>query len=458
VTKREPNERFAAVLKESGLTHKAFARQVQAAIDAHNDIGSVDHTAVTRWVGGTVPRPSTARHMTTVLSRRLGRTITLEDIGLTAPSSYPSELGLAYDGKAGEAVAASTQLLDGDLANTRSLALSVPNSAAWAEASLGWLIRPDVDPLPALSGTRRVGHADVEAIRQSAGLFAQMDDRFGGDHGRRAVAQFLRTDTLPLLNGTYTDAVGRELFRAAAETMQLLAWMTYDAGAHGLAQRYFIRALRLAHAGGDVLYAASTLDAMSHQATFLGRFREAANLARAARQGSRGMSTPTLTAHFHAMEARALAGTGDVKGAESALAKATSTFERRKAADDPAFIQYVDDGEMAAEIAHCYRDLDNGRRAVNAATQALTGSPRSDFFVTMVRADGLLLAGNAEHACDVARSALDVGEQLRSARCVRYVRDFRARLDSLAAGSASASDLGEYAAENSLWQAAGRVA
>jgi tetratricopeptide (TPR) repeat protein len=458
VAKREPNERFAAVLKESGFTHKAFARHVQAEIDAHDDPGSVDHTSVTRWLGGTIPKPTTASHMTTVLSKRLGRTTTLEDIGLTAATSYPAELGLAYDDTAGEAVAVSLQLLDGDLIDARSLALAVPNSAAWAEASLGWLVRPDVDSLPALRGDRRVGLADVEVIRQSAGLFAQMDDRFGGDHGRRAVAQLLRTDVFPLLNGTYTETVGRQLFGAAAETMHLLAWMSYDAGAHGLAQRYFIRALRLAHAGGDVLYAASTLDAMSHQATFLGRFREAANLARAARQGSRGVSTPTLIAHFLAMEARALAGAGDVKGAEVALAQATSTFERRNVTDDPAFIQYVDDGEMAAEIAHCYRDLGNGRRAADAASQALTGSPRSDFFVTMVRADGLLLAGDAEQACDIVRSALGVGEQMRSARCVQYMRDFRARLDSLAPGSVVAAELGDYAAENLLWRAAGRVA
>jgi hypothetical protein len=43
---------------------------------------------------------------------------------------------------------------------------------------------------------------------------------------------------------------------------------------------------------------------MSHQATFLGRFTEAANLARAALAGTGGIATPTLTAHFRAMEAR----------------------------------------------------------------------------------------------------------------------------------------------------------
>ena len=42
---------------------------------------------------------------------------------------------------------------------------------------------------------------------------------------------------------------------------------------------------------------------MSHQATYTGRFAEAANLARAARTGTAGIATATLTAHFHTMEA-----------------------------------------------------------------------------------------------------------------------------------------------------------
>ena len=61
-----------------------------------------------------------------------------------------------------------------------------------------------------------------------------------------------------------------------------------------LAQRYFIQALGLAQAAGDRLLGASILDAMSHQATYTGRFGEAASLARAARAGTTGIATATL--------------------------------------------------------------------------------------------------------------------------------------------------------------------
>ena len=65
--------------------------------------------------------------------------------------------------------------------------------------------------------------------------------------------------------------------------------MAYDSTpASALAQGYFVQALALAQAGGDRLLGAGILDAMSHQATFAGRYTEAATLARAARKGRAG--------------------------------------------------------------------------------------------------------------------------------------------------------------------------
>jgi hypothetical protein len=82
---------------------------------------------------------------------------------------------------------------------------------------------------------------------------------------------------------------------------------------------------------------------------------------------------------------------------------------------------------------------------------ALTGSPRADFFVTMVHADALLQAKNLDKACAVARAALDAGTQLKSARCAQYVRRFREALDEKAHGARAAVELAEYAAGHPLW-------
>ena len=140
---------------------------------------------------------------------------------------------------------------------------------------------------------------DVERFRATVGLFAQLDDRFGGGHARQALIQYLSTDGERLLRGRYPEAVGSALFSAVAEATLLAAWMSYDATPRSPhAQRYFIQALGLAQAADDRLLGAGILDAMSHQATYIGRFGEAADLARAARTGSSGIATATLDGPF----------------------------------------------------------------------------------------------------------------------------------------------------------------
>ncbi|HUZ55613.1 MAG TPA: hypothetical protein VMU94_24170 [Streptosporangiaceae bacterium] len=84
----------------------------------------------------------------------------------------------------------------------------------------------------------------------TAQMFMTMDFQFGGGHARAALAQYYVNDVCPLLEGRFTEEVGRRLFSAAAEVAQLLGWTAYDIGRHGLAQRYLIQALRLAPGGG----------------------------------------------------------------------------------------------------------------------------------------------------------------------------------------------------------------
>jgi hypothetical protein len=208
--------------------------------------------------------------------------------------------------------------------------------AAWNDASLRWLIDRGRPQDSQIARGVRIGMADVDRFRTTVELFKQLDDRFGGGHARQSLVHYLSTDAERMLHGRYNDAVGRALFSATAEATLLAAWMSYDsAPSSSLAQRYYIQALALAQAGDDRLLAASVLDAMSHQATYTRRFGEAANLARAAMEGTRGIATPTLVAHFHAMEARALARLGDAKGCDRSLAEAVREFERRKPENDP---------------------------------------------------------------------------------------------------------------------------
>ncbi len=155
------------------------------------------------------------------------------------------------------------------------------------------------------------------------------------------------------------------------------------------------------------------------------------------------------------MEARALARTGDARSCELALSEAVRAFERRNPDMDPAWIRYFDDAELAAEFGHCLRDLGRAVPATQYAVQSMGSScgTRSDFFATMVLADAHLRAGDTEEACNVALDALRLGEQLKSARCAGYLREFQA--DMRQVGSTGAvRDFTEQARASALWQQA----
>jgi hypothetical protein len=233
----------------------------------------------------------------------------------------------------------------------------------------------------------------------------------------------------------------------------LAAWTSYDCGLHGLAQHYFVQALRLAQSADDRRLACSIMSAMSHQANYLGHLPEAVNLARAAREGLRDQATPALTAQFLAMEVRALARSGDTRGCHGALAAAERTFRTPEPGNDPEFISYFNEAELADEAAHCFRDLGDARLGAHYAALVTPSNgeyARSDFFAAMVLADSLADQDDPEQACHIALNALHIGEPLTSARCVAYVREFRQRLTRFGDNPA-VRDFTEQAAGHTLW-------
>lgn len=382
------------------------------------------------------------------------------DAGPPAAPVPQVDAGLTYPDTATDAARNASLLWRADLTDPTALQHGRADPHAWNDASLRWLVDPGRVPDDHAAHGVRIGTPDVERFRATVDIFAQLDDRFGGGHAREALIQYLSTDAERMLNGRYSDTVGRVLFAAVAEATLLAAWMSYDsAPASALAQGYFVQALALAQAAGDRLLGASILDAMSHQATFTGRFTEAANLARSALTGTRGIATPTLTAHFHLMEARALARLRDTKACDRALSEGVREFERSNPGSDPPWFQYLNESEMFAEFGHCMRDLGRTSDATRYADSSLQQSDdaqfvRSDFFVSIVLADSHLAARNFEQACSVALHALGAGEQIRSARCVRYLREFMQHLP--ASGNTALADFREQAAISRLWRIASR--
>ncbi|MFJ8107116.1 sporulation protein [Streptomyces sp. NPDC096132] len=425
---REPNAHLIAAMAEAQVSNKGLAKRMQDAAARRGISLGTTHIAVQRWRDGSGIKPETAAIMADVLSAKLGRRVSPGDLGFFDHTRTSTPEPTGYPGTLPETLS----VLDG-LAQERADATTTDRlivaDADLSSAVLSWMIaRPDgiEADRPA---QQRVGMRDVRAIRDAAATFMQLDFKYGGGHGHRALRHYFRYEVLPLLSVSYSDKVGRALFGAAAEVSQLLAWTAYDTGNHRLAHRYLTSTLRLSQVIDDRMFGARILGNLSHQANYLGNHTQAIQLARAAVEGAKGRATPRAMANYSAMEARALSNAGDRIAATRAMNEAARHFEQADTAEDPAWLSYFDEAELMGELCHCFRDLKMRREAVDQAQRAVDSTDpkyaRTLGFCRMVLAQSQLLNGELEAAVTTASLAVEGGDSLQSSRFQRYVTDFQ---------------------------------
>ncbi|WP_235031742.1 regulator [Actinacidiphila yanglinensis] len=284
------------------------------------------------------------------------------------------------------------------------------------------------------SGPGRVGAGDIAAVRAVGDLFRSLDHAYGGGHARQALVRYLEHEAEPLLRGSYGEALGRRLFASVADLTRLAGWTSYDIGAHGLAQRYFVQALRLAQAAGDRVYGSYVLVTMSRQAVYLGHGREAVQLARVAQQGVGTAAPSVVHALLHAAEARGHGLMGEARACAGALARAERALSAARGGDEvPGWARFFDEAQLADELAHCHRDLHQYRAAAQYAERSLqlraAGYVRSRLFCRTVLACARLGLGEVEAACGHGVEVFRGASEMRSVRAGEYARDFRGRLE-----------------------------
>ncbi len=281
---------------------------------------------------------------------------------------------------------------------------------------------------------QRVSTGDIAALRSVGELFRTLDDAYGGGHARQALVRYLEHEAEPMLRGTYGEATGRRLFAAAADLTRLAGWTSYDIAAHGLAQRYFVQALRLSQAAGDRPYGSYVLATMSRQAVHLGHGREAVQLARVAQQGVGSTAPAVVQALLHSVEARGHGVLGEVRACTASLVRAERAMEAARPGDElPHWARFFDEAQLADEFAHCHRDLQQHRASAQHAERSLQlrapGYARSRLFCRVVLASARLGLGELDQACALAAESAQQATEMRSARALEYVRDFEKRLE-----------------------------
>ncbi|MFD3607572.1 regulator [Streptomyces atroolivaceus] len=516
---RIPNRRLAALIAEAGFSHAGLARRVDQLGLEHGLDLRYDKTSVTRWLRGQQPRGTTPALIAEVFTRRLGRRLSAQDLGLDACA--PVYAGLEFAATPAEAVDIVSGLWRKDSGSHAELRKIAFTPAGLVVPSRDWLIGradervgrgapPDravgTTGLPAprtpagphapraphglhqangagtlqapgapgvthgagLPGVRaggirgpgssrppapaapppgvprqrqtdrgtgqRVGSGDVAALRSVCELFRTLDNAYGGGHARQALVRYLEHEAEPMLRGSYGEVLGRRLFSAAADLTRLAGWTSYDIAAHGLAQRYFVQALRLAQAAGDRAYGAFVLITMSRQAVYLGHGREAVQLARVAHQGIGSSAPPVVMALLHAVEARGHGVLGETRACVAALVRAERALGASRPGDDvPHWARYFDEAQLADEFAHCHRDLQQYRVAAQHAERSLQlrapAYARSRLFCRVVLACSRLGLGELDQACLLGAEAAQQAVEMRSVRATEYVREFEHRLE-----------------------------
>ncbi|MGW2818409.1 transcriptional regulator [Streptomyces sp. NPDC001415] len=432
---RQPNERLQALIQEAGCSNAGLARRVNM-VGAERGLDlRYDKTSVARWLRGQQPRGRAPGIIAEALGRKLGRTVTIDEIGMANGKNLASGVGLQFSPTVLGAIEQVCELWRSDVGRRDFLSGSTVAASALVEPSRDWLIT-GADAQVARSAGQRVGAADVEAVKAMTDALVQLDHRFGAGHVRPVVVHYLNSVVSGLLAGSYRESVGRQLFASVARLTELAGYMAVDTGQPGLAQRYYIQALRLAQAADDRGYGGYVLAAsMSHLAAQLGNPREIAQLARAAQEGARGRVTPRAEAMFYAAEARGHALLGDARTCQAVAGRALTALDAAdpESGDDPSWIAHFDQAYLADELAHCHRDLGQPEAAARRAEESLAGHPESR---ARRRAIGLILLATAqvqkrevEEACATGTRAVELLSTLRSNRGADYLEDFQVRLE-----------------------------
>ncbi|MFJ8738023.1 transcriptional regulator [Embleya sp. NPDC127516] len=378
---------------------------------------------------GLAPRPWERSSRTPVLT---GVIVAGPTHGPTTDPPEESETGLTYKRSVTATLADVATLGSSDMHRRSFLTNATFAVAALAAPSRDWLMA-NLDELDD-DRPRRVGPEQIKTIREAFGHFQEMDViGGGGDAARRLVAQYLTEQVMPLVGQPQAPAMQHALYEVASEQTYLAGWMAFDAGRHGLAERYLIQSLRLAQASGNKMLGAHVLAGLSDQATQLGYPEEGLNLARAGRHGLRGVTAPAALTDLYVLEARAHAVLGDVMSAVRAIDSAERTYDTVNHENEPEWARFIDDAYVTGEIAGSLRDMNDSVNAERFARESIAAAQlqkrnRRASLSQAVLAASHIQRNELEAATGAAHRALDLSADIPSSRVTAAMDGLQGRM------------------------------
>ncbi|MFI1585571.1 hypothetical protein [Embleya sp. NPDC020630] len=433
-TGRAPNALLRALVAESGCPYEAIARAVNT-IGA--EAGHALHYArpsVAQWLAGTRPRDPVPELLAEALTRRLGKPVTVSDIGM-APLSAGVGIGLALDPAAALAELGSTM-------RRRTLITTGAYSLAAAWGLPDWREIAERGTLTASAAGPRIGIGDVAAVRAMTRVFTQVDEMHGSGAVRDTALAYLTNEVAVDLKADAADGVRRDLHRAASTLAYLVGWYFWDSEQHPAAQKLYILALRLAASADDGPAYATVLRGMSVQARGLHHHNAAVHLAEQAVTAAGGINAqPLHRAFVTAAMATATGGARDRRAALRNLAATERALEHADQTSGPSGGFHTASLEHTAALTHRgMGDLKAAAAAMARSNRARPSHERSHRAVSSgILAETLLDLGRLEEACEAWNVLVDDQADLRCGRADTAIALMRARLRPHARVPAAAS-------------------
>ncbi|NEA18930.1 sporulation protein [Streptomyces halstedii] len=432
--KRPPNADLARLIETCGASHKSLALRVNQLAKHAGTETDYSHTSLANWCRrGMIPKWPVPTLLAQALGERLGRRVSLSEIGMGDAETPDADVGLDFPRDRADAVRVATSFWS--FVNRRDfLTGSGFAVSAFTTPVTRWLVTP-ADEAADLADGKQVGRADLEELRDAAAEARRWDSKYGGGSWKaNSVTVCLQERAAPLLRGSFTDDVGRDLFSVTSELSRLAGWTAFDVGQHDVAQRHFIQALRLARAGGDVQLGCYVLTTMAMQSLLRGFPSEAVDMAQGAFERAKGRAAPRVLAFTKLIEARAHARENSARTASRVLAVSEDLISRadRTSGDEPAWIDFYHHARLSADAAEVFRDLKNPKASL-AWNQRAAAMPSGVF----TRSVGMRLAivGTAhlqardlDQGLALGNRSVDILARVQSSRAKDYVREFNTAL------------------------------
>ncbi|MBF6574107.1 helix-turn-helix domain-containing protein [Nocardia farcinica] len=219
----------------------------------------------------------------------------------------------------------------------RSFLRGIGYSAALS--ATGLVTASDLDRVASLGAGRRIGMADVKAAQAVTDAFVHLDEVSGGGIGRTTLAEYLATDVAAMLRGRFADDATRSAaISTAAELAYCAGFKAHDVGEDGIAQRYYLAALRLAEQSGTPGHDAFVLRILALQSSDVRERRWSVALAEEALRRLGAGVSPDTRALFTVALARVHADVGEFDAARAVLGQAEPHIGPDPMTEQPRYV------------------------------------------------------------------------------------------------------------------------